>query len=88
MNVLLDMGVSPSLTAVLESRGHAAVHAHQVGMDRAADVDLLAFARERGQIVITADLDFPRLLALSAAEGPGIFYFAAATTLTLRCVTC
>jgi predicted nuclease of predicted toxin-antitoxin system len=26
-------------------------------------------------VVITADLDFPRMLALSAAEGPGLILF-------------
>ena len=36
---------------------------------------MLALARREGRIVITADLDFPRILAFSLAEGPGVILF-------------
>jgi predicted nuclease of predicted toxin-antitoxin system len=75
MKVLLDMPVSSSLLDVLDTYGHEGVHAHQIGQDRASDQELLAIARREGRIVITADLDFPRLLALSSAEGPGLILF-------------
>ena len=32
-------------------------------------------ARRENRVVITADLDFPRLLALSSAAGPGLILF-------------
>lgn len=79
MKVLLDMPVSASLLSVLEAHGHEGVHAQQLGLDRAPDEDLLALARQEGRIVITADLDFPRMLALSAAEGPGLILFRGGT---------
>jgi predicted nuclease of predicted toxin-antitoxin system len=41
-------------------------------MDRARDSEILDVARRDSRIVITADLDFPRILALSSAEGPGL----------------
>jgi len=63
MKFLLDMPVSPSLLDVLEANGHEGVHAHQIGKDRAADTELLNLARRKDRIVITADLDFPRILA-------------------------
>jgi predicted nuclease of predicted toxin-antitoxin system len=75
MKVLLDMTVSPSLAEVLSAHGHEAVHAHQIGLGRASDSELLDRARQAGRIVITADLDFPQLLALSSAEGPGLVLF-------------
>jgi len=75
MKVLLDMPVSAALLDVLQAYGHGGVHAHQIGKDRATDEELLATARNEGRVVITADLDFPRLLALSAAEGPGLILF-------------
>jgi predicted nuclease of predicted toxin-antitoxin system len=75
MNVLLDMPVSRSLLSVLEAHGHEDVHAHEIGLDRAADREALAVARRENRVVITADLDFPRLLALSSAEGPGLILF-------------
>ena len=75
MNVLLDMPVCRSLLSVLEAHGHEGVHAHEIGLDRAADRQMLAVARRENKVVITADLDFPRLLALSSAEGPGLILF-------------
>ncbi|CAB1075575.1 hypothetical protein D1AOALGA4SA_3394 [Olavius algarvensis Delta 1 endosymbiont] len=75
MKFLLDMPVSPTLLNVLEANGHEGVHAHQIGKDQAPDTELLIIARREDQVVITADLDFPRLLALSLAEGPGVILF-------------
>lgn len=75
MDALLDMPVSPSLVAVLEAHGHTGTHALHLGLSGAADTTLLDAAREAGQVIITADLDFPRLLALSAANGPGVILF-------------
>ena len=69
MKVLLDMPVSSLLLDVLHAHGHKGVHAHQIGQDRATDRELMEIARREGRVVITADLDFPRLLALSSAEG-------------------
>jgi predicted nuclease of predicted toxin-antitoxin system len=75
MKVLLDMPVSASLVDVLQAHGHEGIHAHDIGLDRAADRELLAVARRDNRIIITADLDFPRILALSSAEGPGLILF-------------
>jgi predicted nuclease of predicted toxin-antitoxin system len=75
MRVLLDMPVSSLLLDVLRAHGHEGVHAHQIGKGRASDSELLEIARREGRIIITADLDFPRLLALSSAEGPGMILF-------------
>ena len=75
MKFLLDMPVSHLLLDVLHAYGHEGVHAHQIGKDRAPDSELLNIARREGRIIITADLDFPKLLALSLSEGPGIILF-------------
>jgi predicted nuclease of predicted toxin-antitoxin system len=42
------------------------------GFTVAKDTELLDLADREEPIVITADLDFPRLLALSKAHGPGL----------------
>jgi len=75
MKFLLDMPVSLMLFQVLEKFGHEGVHAYQIGKDRAADSELLEIACAENRVVITADLDFPRLLALSSAIGPGLILF-------------
>jgi len=75
MKALLDMPVSSLLLEVLRAHGHEGVHAHKVGLDRATDLELLDVAQREDRIIITADLDFPRLLALSSAKGPGLILF-------------
>jgi predicted nuclease of predicted toxin-antitoxin system len=75
MKVLLDMPVSTKLLDVLETYEHQGVHAHQIGKACASDSELLEIARSENRIIITADLDFPRLLALSLANGPAIILF-------------
>lgn len=75
MIFLLDMPVSPSLVDVLVARGHQAVHVDRIGLRRASDAQIMAEATQTGSVVVTADLDFPRLLALGAAAGPGLILF-------------
>ncbi len=75
MKFLLDMPVSFLLLDALKTRGHEGVHAHQIGKDRAADEELLEIARRESRVIITADLDFARLIALSLADGPGLILF-------------
>ena len=57
MKALLDMPVSASLVDVLQAHGHEGIHAHEMGLDRAPDLELLAAARRENRIIITADLD-------------------------------
>ena len=75
MRFLLDMPVSPALAEWLRSKGHDAVHATERGLHREPDRGLLRLARDEDRVVVTADLDFPRLLALSHATGPGVVLF-------------
>lgn len=69
------MPLSPGLGHWLRGEGYDAVHAGEIGLHDAKDTVLLDLARREEQIIITADLDFPRLLALSKAAGPGLILF-------------
>ena len=69
------MPMSPKLAVWLRQQGHDAVHALEAGLDRAPDEMILGRARNEQQVVVTADLDYPRLLALSQAGGPGLILF-------------
>ena len=46
-----------------------------MGLGRRPDSEVLERARAEGRIVVTGDLDYPRLLALLDAPGPGIILF-------------
>jgi predicted nuclease of predicted toxin-antitoxin system len=72
VNFLVDMPLSPSLARWLERQGHDAVHASAVGLDRAGDAEIMARAVQESRTIITADLDYPRLLALAQATGPSL----------------
>jgi len=39
------------------------------------DAEIVQAARREGRVVVTADLDYPRLLALEGAAGPGVILF-------------
>jgi len=75
MKFLVDMPLSPSLAHWLEQEGQDAVHAYDIGLGRATDEVVLNKARETERVLVTADLDYPRLLALAGAKGPGLILF-------------
>jgi predicted nuclease of predicted toxin-antitoxin system len=75
MRFLVDMPLSPELALWLAQQRHDAVHALEAGLARAPDEVILERARKEKRVVVTADLDYPRLLALAQAEGPGLILF-------------
>lgn len=72
MRFLIDMPLSPELASWLRERGHEADHASAVGLHNAKDQRIIEIAREQNRIIITADLDYPQLLAVSRAKDPGV----------------
>ena len=72
MKLLVDMNLSPDWVAVLEQAGWETVHWSNVGNPRAADSEIMAWARQHGQVVFTHDLDFGTMLAVAQDEGPSV----------------
>ena len=75
MQFLIDMPLSPALARWLVEEGHDAVHASALGMSCASDCDIIERANREHRIIITADLDYPRLLALAEASSPSLILF-------------
>lgn len=69
------MPVTPQAVAHLEAKGHDAIHASTAGLGTEDDSVILERARIDDRIVVTADLDYPRLLALLKADRPGVILF-------------
>jgi predicted nuclease of predicted toxin-antitoxin system len=69
------MPLSPALAAWLRAQGHDAVHAAESGLDRASDVEIIAHANRERRTIITADLEYPRLLALAQGNEPSLILF-------------
>ena len=75
MRFLADMGISVTTVRALRQRGHDAVHAGELGLDREPDNAVLQRARTDGRIVLTFDLDFGDLLAAGGQTLPSVIVF-------------
>lgn len=84
MRLLLDMNVSPRHVGALEARGFDAVHWSTVGAPDAQDEALAAYARAEDRIVVTHDLDFGALLAMTASGGPSVLQVRLADVLAVE----
>lgn len=75
MNFLADMGVSMSTISALRHLGHNATHLREQGLMRMEDPDIVAKARSEERIVLTFDLDFGEIMALSGNASPSVILF-------------
>jgi predicted nuclease of predicted toxin-antitoxin system len=72
---LLDMGLARHTAAYLRAEGHDAIHLRDQGLQRLEDPDIIRKAQAEGRVILTHDLDFSRLIALSRARLPSIITF-------------
>ncbi|MCA6115692.1 DUF5615 family PIN-like protein [Bradyrhizobium sp. WSM 1738] len=84
---MVNMPLSPALAAWLVDQGHDAVHATDLGLHLAPDSEIVARAKHEARTIITADLDYPRLLAVARSLEPSLILSATATGPKLRCET-
>ncbi|QLE56060.1 DUF5615 family PIN-like protein [Nostoc sp. TCL26-01] len=75
MKFLADMGISPRTVNWLKTAGYDAVHLVDESLERLADDEILVKARFEGRILLTVDLDFGYLLAVSRATLPSVILF-------------
>jgi predicted nuclease of predicted toxin-antitoxin system len=72
MKLLVDMNLSPRWVRTLVAGGIEAEHWSTLGAPDASDAAIMAFARENGFVVVTHDLDFGAILAVTRAEKPSV----------------
>jgi predicted nuclease of predicted toxin-antitoxin system len=72
VSILLDMNLSPDWVAFLGQHGWSAVHWSTVGDPRATDREIMDWALANGFAVLTHDLDFGMILALTRMTGPSV----------------
>ena len=75
MKFLSDMGISMSTVRSLREDGHDAVHLREQGLARLPDAGIVEKAESEGRVVLTFDLDFGDLLALSRRNLPSVVIF-------------
>ena len=75
MRFLADAGISPRTVEFLKQLGHEAIHVRTLGLQRAADSELVARARADLSVILTFDLDFGEVLALGVLDKPSVIIF-------------
>ncbi len=72
MKILLDINLSPKWRPYLEALGCEVRHWSDIGPDDAPDRVLMEWAKEKGYIVFTNDLDYGTMLHFTGASGPSV----------------
>jgi predicted nuclease of predicted toxin-antitoxin system len=72
VKVLVDMNLSPRWIGFLTAEGIAAEHWSSLGPANAPDAEIMAYARSHGYVVLTHDLDFSSILAVTHGEKPSV----------------
>jgi predicted nuclease of predicted toxin-antitoxin system len=75
LRFLLDNSISQAVGSGLRESGHDVVHVKDYGMDAAGDDEIIARAQSEDRIVVTYDLDFPRILSLMRRAKPSLIVF-------------
>ena len=88
MRFLADMGISPRSVAYLRNLGVDAVHLHELGLDRLPDAEIVRKARREGYVILTHDLDFGELLAISGNEMRSVRAPSSASTRVVSAFEC
>lgn len=70
MRILADVHISPSTVQRLNDLGHDAVRSNAILPDNASDPEIVARAKSDGRAVLTQDLDFSDIVALSGETQP------------------
>lgn len=66
------MNLAPRWSAVLREAGHLADHWTDLGPLDAPDEEIMGHALRHGAVVISHDLDFGAILAVTGANGPSV----------------
>lgn len=74
MRLLLDANLSPRLLGPLRDAGYDVSHVWDVDLIAASDAEIFDHAVAEGFTVVTADSDFPMLLALRRGESPSVIH--------------
>jgi len=72
VRIVIDMSLSPVWVEYLAAHGVSSEHWSNLGAGTAPDRTIMDFARRRGDVVFTHDLDFGNILAVTHALGPSV----------------
>lgn len=70
--LLADVHISPKTVADLQKQGYEIMRSSEFLSTNAPDINILEFARTENWVVLTQDLDFSMLVALSRYSQPSL----------------
>lgn len=86
MRFLADMGVSQRIVQWLGEEGHDAVHLREEGLHKLPNGAIFEKARSEQSILLTFDLDFGEIVALSGGHSVSVIVFRLHNTTTLHVI--
>ena len=75
MRFVLDMGLARRTAEFLRTKEHDATHLRDQGLQRLSDVSIVEKALVERRVILTHDLDFGRIVALSRGQLPSVITF-------------
>jgi predicted nuclease of predicted toxin-antitoxin system len=72
MKLQVDMNLSPNWVGLFHDSGWEAVHWSALGKPAARDSEIMAFAAANNYVVVTHDLDFSAILAVTHGKKPSV----------------
>ncbi len=75
MRFLADAGIAQRVVEWLRTRAHDAIHLREQGLQRFPDREVFAKATAERRVVLTFDLDYGELVALSVPPSASVVLF-------------
>jgi predicted nuclease of predicted toxin-antitoxin system len=72
MKILLDMNLPIRFAKMLTTEEIEAIHWFNIGLPDAKDSEIIEYARNNDSIVMTYDLDFSAILAITKGQKPSV----------------
>ncbi len=82
MKFLADMGIAGGVVSWLRSRGHDALHLRDEGLQRLPNGKIFVKAAAENRTILTFDLDFGEIVALSGESKVSVILFRLNNTTT------
>lgn len=72
MRLLCDANLAPAIAARLRDAGYDSARVIDVGLAEATDPEIVDYADAQDCVTVTADTDFPMLVALRRSTNPSV----------------
>jgi len=72
---LVDMNLPRTLAVLLTQNGYRCRHVGDIGLSQATDEEIVEEARLNGEVILTHDMDYGKILAFSGESSPSVIIF-------------